>query len=163
MTKRLSRWGVGPAIGIPATAWIVGAALATRAWPGLFLLSWPPRAVLMTLAVILLALGFPLWLAGGFTVMRAYDRDQLRTSGVFALVRHPVYSSSIVFLLPAVALAFRSWPMLGAPLVAYIIFKRLIRREDEYLEQRFGQAYLDHRARVSELCPFAWLWKQLSR
>jgi protein-S-isoprenylcysteine O-methyltransferase Ste14 len=38
-------------------------------------------------------------------------------------------------------------------LVAYTIFKLLIHREDEYLERRFGQAYLDYRARVNEVVP----------
>ena len=144
---------------LPSAVCAVAAWYATRAWPEVCLLHWAPQAVLTTLAGILLALGAPLWLAGVITVMRAYHRDQLRTSGVFALVRHPVYSAWIVFLFPGIALLCRSWPMLVASLVAYAIFKRLIHREDEYLRRRFGQAYLDYRAQVNEVCPFPWFWK----
>jgi protein-S-isoprenylcysteine O-methyltransferase Ste14 len=75
------------------------------------------------------------------------------TAGVFAVVRHPVYSSAIVLSLPGIALLTRSWPLLLMPLVAYAVFKVLIHREDEYLERRFGQAYLDYRARVNEVVP----------
>jgi protein-S-isoprenylcysteine O-methyltransferase Ste14 len=99
-----------------------------------------------------------MWLAAVVTVMRAYNRDELVTSGVFALVRHPVYSSAIVFNLPALALLTRSWPLFLTPLVAYAVFKLSIHREDEYLERRFGQAYLDYRARVNEVIPIPRFW-----
>jgi len=77
----------------------------------------------------------------------------LVTSEVFGLFRHPVYSAWIVFNIPAIALLFRSWPLLLAPVVAYAVFKLSIRTEDEYLENRFGQEFLDYRARVNELIP----------
>jgi protein-S-isoprenylcysteine O-methyltransferase Ste14 len=107
---------------------------------------------------ILLALGVPMWLTGAISVMRAYNRDQLVTSGVFGLVRNPVYSAMIVLNLPGIALLTRSWPLFPMPLVAYTVFKLLIHREDEYLERRFGQAYLDYRARVNELIPVPRFW-----
>jgi protein-S-isoprenylcysteine O-methyltransferase Ste14 len=40
----------------------------------------------------------------------------------------------------------------------YAVFKLLIHREDEYLDRRFGQAYLDYRARVNEVIPLPRLW-----
>jgi protein-S-isoprenylcysteine O-methyltransferase Ste14 len=40
----------------------------------------------------------------------------------------------------------------------YTVFKLLIHREDEYLERRFGQAYLDYRARVNEVVPLPRFW-----
>jgi protein-S-isoprenylcysteine O-methyltransferase Ste14 len=92
-----------------------------------------------------------MWMTGVVTVMRAYNRDQLVTSGVFALVRHPVYGAWITLIFPGLALLTRSWPMFISPLIAYALFKRLIHREDEYLEKRFGQAYLDYRRRVNEV------------
>jgi protein-S-isoprenylcysteine O-methyltransferase Ste14 len=78
----------------------------------------------------------------------------LVTSGVFGIVRHPIYAAWIVFNLPGIALLCRSWPMLGAAVVAYAVFKLSIKREDDYLEQRFGQAYRDYRSRVNEIVPF---------
>jgi protein-S-isoprenylcysteine O-methyltransferase Ste14 len=131
---------------------------ATRTWPDVCLLRWPPYAVFATAGGILLALGVPMWLTGAISVMRAYNRDQLVTSGVFGLVRNPVYSAMIVLNLPGIALLTRSWPLFLMPLVAYTVFKRLIHREDEYLERRFGQAYLDYRARVNEVIPLPRFW-----
>jgi protein-S-isoprenylcysteine O-methyltransferase Ste14 len=92
--------------------------------------------------------------------MRAYNRDELVTSGIFAFVRHPIYSAWIVFLLPALALFTASWPFLLMPVVAYTVFKRLVHREDEYLLDRFGQSYRDYRARVSEILPIPRPWQR---
>ena len=61
---------------------------------------------------------------------------------------------------PGLALFNRSWPMLITPLIAYAIFRRLDHREDEYLEQRFGQAYLDYRRRVNEVIPIPRFWQK---
>jgi len=85
--------------------------------------------------------------------MRAYNRDELITSGAFGICRHPVYSAWILFNLPGLALLTASWPFLIMPLVANTVFKSLIGKEDDYLRERFGKPYLEYRARVNELFP----------
>ena len=159
MEKRLSRWGVGPRMLLSAVAYGLVAGAATYAWPDACLLRRPPHAVFATAGWILLAMGVTMWLTAVISVMRAYNRDELATSGVFAVVRHPVYSSAIVFNLPGIALLTRSWPLFLTPLVAYGVFKLLIHREDEYLGRRFGQAYLDYRDRVNEVIPVPRFWR----
>lgn len=152
MEKRMSRYGIGPRSFVPSLIFAVAAWTATSKWPGAFRLRWLP-AVVETVGMVLIAAGLLLWITGVITVMRAYNRDQLVTTGVFALVRHPVYAAWITLVFPGLALLLRSWPMLLTPLVAYAIFKSLIHREDEYLEQRFGQPYRDYRSRVNEVVP----------
>jgi protein-S-isoprenylcysteine O-methyltransferase Ste14 len=163
MEKALSRWGVGPMMFLSVVAYGVVAGAATHAWPDACLLRSPPYAVFATVGGILLVVGVPMWLTAAISVMRAYNRDQLVTSGVFAVVRHPLYAAVIVLDLPGLALLTRSWPLLLTPLVAYAVFKLLIHREDEYLERRFGQAYLDYRARVNEVIPLPRFWSRRKR
>ncbi len=149
--SRLSRFGVGPVIAVPTAAY-TAIALAAGHWrPNIFLFSALPAA--RAVGAILVALGGVLWIAGGIAVMLAYNRDELVTSGAFAVVRHPIYAAWISLILPGLALWLASWPMLLAPLIAWALFKRLIHREDEYLEKRFGQAYLNYRYRVNEVIP----------
>ena len=105
------------------------------------------------MAALLLAAGLPMLITGVRAAMHAYNRDELVTSGVFSLVRHPIYSAWIVLILPAVAVS-RSWPFLLMPVAAYLAFKLSIHREDEYLRERFGVEYLEYRSQVSELLPF---------
>ncbi len=150
--KRLSHFGIGPVIAVPSLAFTVAALLAGSRWPDLFIVAWLPQIVRAIGGVLMIA-GLGLWLAATPAVMRAYNRDRLVTSGAYALVRHPMYSGWITLVFPGFALVMRSWLMLLTPLIAYGIFKRLVRREDEYLERRYGQAYLDYRERVNEALP----------
>jgi protein-S-isoprenylcysteine O-methyltransferase Ste14 len=159
MGERLSRWGIGPRISLSAVAYGVAAGIVTYAFPAACLLAPLHHVAVVTFAVILIVLGVPMWLVGAVSAMRAYNHDQLVTSGIFSVVRHPIYSAWIVLLLPGLALLSRSWPLLLTPFVAYAVFKRLIHREDEYLARRFGQAYLDYRMRVGEILPIPRFWR----
>jgi len=38
-----------------------------------------------------------------------------------------------------------------------------IDREDRYLQQRFGEAYLEYRARVNELIPVPRFWRRSAK
>jgi protein-S-isoprenylcysteine O-methyltransferase Ste14 len=129
------------------------AVMAMRAWPEVLRMDWLDDRVRYGLSATLFGLGLPLWAAGGRTVMRAYNQDELMTTGPFALVRHPLYSSLIVLILPGLAILIQCLPLFGASLVGYAVFKSLIGREDDYLRERFGQAYEEYRARVNELLP----------
>jgi protein-S-isoprenylcysteine O-methyltransferase Ste14 len=159
VAQRMSRWGVGPKTLVPSMSYALAAWAATSAWPGVFRLRWLPDVV-VTAGAVLTAAGVAMWLVGAVAVMRAYNRDQLVTSGMFALVRHPVYAAWITLIFPGLALLTRSWPMWITPWIAYAIFRRLIHREDEYLEQRFGQAYRDYRRRVNEVLPIPRFWQR---
>jgi protein-S-isoprenylcysteine O-methyltransferase Ste14 len=55
--------------------------------------------------------------------------------------------------MPGLVLLDRARPLFLAPVVAYIVFKATIRRENEYLEKRFAEAYSRYKAEVNELFP----------
>lgn len=158
MKDRLSRWGIGPRIAVVALVYAVLARAAAYRWPDLCRLRFVPYVVIASAAVILLVIGVSMLVLAARSATREYNRDQLVTSGIFAVVRHPIYSAWIVLIVPGLALLSRSWPMLLTPVVAYAVFKLSIYREDEYLQQRFGDAYLDYRAPVNELIPIAGFW-----
>ena len=84
----------------------------------------------------------------------AYNLDKLATTGIFGIVRNPIYSAWIIFIIPGLVLLSRSWPLFFTPVVAYVIFKARIGRENEYLEQHFGDDYRTYKAQVNELVPF---------
>ena len=87
-------------------------------------------------------------------IINAFDEGRLLTKGVYAIVRHPMYSGIVLFFFSGVALVFRSWAMLTVPLVGYIVFKYLIQEEENYLEEKFGQEYLDYRSKANAFIPF---------
>ena len=58
-----------------------------------------------------------------------------------------------MFIIPGLVLMSRSWPLFLTPVVAYLVFKVRIRRENEYLERHFGEEYRKYKAQVNELVP----------
>jgi protein-S-isoprenylcysteine O-methyltransferase Ste14 len=159
MEGKMTHFGVGPKIFLPAIAYDVVAGIATHFWPDVFLIRSISGSILAGAGIVLLIFGVPMWAIAVWTIVRAFRRRELVTSGVYGLVRHPIYSAWIVFIFPGIALLCRSWPMLLASLVSYVIFKLLIKREERYLEEKFGQAYLDYRERVNEIIPFPYYWR----
>ena len=153
MGERLSRFGAGPTIASTAVICAVLAGIASYEYPLVCLVPALHHPVIEAFAWVLVAIGVVMWLAGAVTVMRAYNRDELVTSGVYTVVRHPMYAGWIVLILPGLTLLITAWPLLLAPLAAYAVFKQTIYREDEYLAKRFVRNYLDYRARVNEIVP----------
>lgn len=96
--------------------------------------------------------------AHAFTV--GFNKGELVTTGIFSVVRNPIYAAWILFILPGIMIFFQSWLMLATSLVTYIIFKAFIKEEEQYLEKTFGQAYLDYKSKVNGLFPFPKFRKQ---
>lgn len=154
----MTHFGVGPKILAPAIIYAIIAGIASKNLPDIFLVRSIPYTFFLVVGVILLIIGISMWLIAAWTVVRAFSRGELVTSGVYGLARHPLYSAWIVFIFPAIALLCRSWLMLFTSLVAYAIFKLLISREDKFLVEKFGKAYLDYRSRVNEIIPIPRFW-----
>jgi protein-S-isoprenylcysteine O-methyltransferase Ste14 len=70
-------------------------------------------------------------------------------------MRHPLYSSFILFVFPGLGFLFCSWLVLTTGLFAFILFKLFIGREDEYLEEKFGKQYREYAGSVRSLMPGA--------
>jgi len=124
-------------------------ALYTRLW------TWVP-------AVLLFAVG--LWLysqsgknfstkqLSGLPELDGHHEQQLATSGIRALVRHPFY---LAHLLEMLAWSMGSGLMVCYGLTAFAIITGglMIRMEDKELEQRFGEEYAAYRKRVPAVLP----------
>jgi len=147
-------WGVGPKIMFPTFGYMAVVGIATYLWPTIFLVHAVPYVFFLVVGLLLLAIGLPLLVVGFVSVRTAYKKEELATTGMFGVVRNPIYAARIVFIIPGLALLFRSWPMFFAPFLAYCLFTMLVGKEEKYLEDRFGQAYLDYKARVPELVPW---------
>jgi len=160
MAKKMPIWGVGPKIMVPTFAYLAVVGVATYVWPSLFLVRVVPYAFFLIPGVVLLAIGLPMLVVAVVSVKKAYKKDELATTGIFGVVRNPIYSAWIAFVIPGLVLLLRSWPMFIAPLLACGLFKMLVGKEEKYLEEHFRQAYLEYKARVPELVPWTGRKKQ---
>ncbi len=154
MPRKMTAWGVGPRLIVLSLPYVALAAILHFCFPAVFLVSRTFHPAFPIAGSVLIAGGIVLWASGGRVIHRAFNEGRLLTSGPYAIVRHPIYSGFIVFIVPGIALWLRSWLLLTVPVVAAILFVVLIRDEERYLEQKFGQAYKDYRSRVHTLVPF---------
>lgn len=153
MNETMPIWGVGPKIMVPTFGYLAVAGIATCLWPAVCLIRVVPYVFLVVPGVVLLATGVPMLVVAGLSVKAAYKKDELATTGIFGIVRNPIYCAWIVLNIPGLVLLLRSWPMFLAPLLAYCLFTMLVGREEEYLQERFGQSYTEYEARVPRLFP----------
>jgi protein-S-isoprenylcysteine O-methyltransferase Ste14 len=103
---------------------------------------------------VLLLLGLILWGAAVIQLLMGFSQGKLVTTGAYGVVRNPIYSSVIFFILPAVALFTLTWVYLVVSIFLYIGVMIFIGTEEKQLTKAFGIEYEDYMARVDRLVPF---------
>lgn len=104
-----------------------------------------------TIAIALVLPGFGLWATARLQLGNAFtaraEARTLITDGVYAHVRHPVYTGGLVVI--AGLFMFIGQPLLFIvlPLLGWNQRRRAL-REEIVLEDRFGDAYREYRART---------------
>src|ERR687898_1542674 len=72
----------------------------------------------------------------------------IATDGPYRLTRNPAYVGMGLVYIAIAVLAEALWVLLPLLLVLLVIDRGVIAREERYLERKFGQEYLDYKARV---------------
>lgn len=145
--------GVGLKIAVISVIYFIVSSLLTYLYPEFFTIRNVPYPIFVVIGVILLLLGLPMLIISGRAVTAGFKKGELVTTGIYSVVRNPVYAAWILFIAPGILVFSRSWLMLLTPIVAYISFKVFIREEYQYLRKHFGQIYLEYEAGVNELLP----------
>jgi protein-S-isoprenylcysteine O-methyltransferase Ste14 len=72
----------------------------------------------------------------------------LYTSGIFRISRNPIYLG-FLFAQMVVALKYNNlYMIISIPLIVYFLTVLVIKPEEDYLEQQFGNQYLDYKKKV---------------
>jgi protein-S-isoprenylcysteine O-methyltransferase Ste14 len=83
-----------------------------------------------------------------------YEDHELVTSGPYAIVRHPIYSSLLAILASTLFL-LTPWRWAVVSLVLFIVGTEIrVRTEDGLLASRFGERFFEYRKRVRAYVPF---------
>ncbi len=152
----MTRWGVGPRFAALSALYATAAASVQYSlFPGLRFVIISPAVNFWTGAA-LAAFGCGIYLVSAFTIDRYFCRGRLCTSGVYGLMRHPIYGAWISFIAPGIAIMTGSLVGLTVPLLMYLVFRRLIATEERYLEEKFGEVYHEYRHRVWAIFPRLW-------
>jgi protein-S-isoprenylcysteine O-methyltransferase Ste14 len=118
-------------------------------WPGLD--DWPARAVGLGLGIAGIALMILSILAlrrHGTTVLPDVGASALVTSGPYRRFRNPIYLADCLILLGVAELTKNIWFVVGAVVFSVLVTLLAIVPEERHLERRFGEAYLDYKAKT---------------
>lgn len=119
--------------------WIAGAPPVVR---------WLIGGALVLAAIALIAAAVLRFARAGTAVQTRAPSTALVTTGVYGVMRNPIYFGFFCLLTGIAMLAAWDWLVLLAFVFMSVIHWGVVRREERYLAAEFGDAYADYRARV---------------
>lgn len=109
------------------------------------LLSFPER---MVIGIVLMAGGVALIIPANLAFREAGTNAEpwkpsltIVTGGVFRWLRNPMYVGGIILLVGLAILLASDWMMVMTIITALILHFGVVKREERYLEAKFGDAY----------------------
>jgi protein-S-isoprenylcysteine O-methyltransferase Ste14 len=85
---------------------------------------------------------------------------ELVTTGPYSMMRNPLYFFSLLGVAGVGAQTGSVLATFAVTAVAYAVFDYTIRREEAFLQSRFGQVYRDYCASTPRLVPKVSLWRE---
>jgi protein-S-isoprenylcysteine O-methyltransferase Ste14 len=138
-----------------ALAAIVFGLLLDGLFPAYMLTVLLPFNERLPIGVVLIALGVALVVAANVSFRKAGTHPEpwkpstaLATHGIFRFVRNPMYVGGTVALIGLAILLASDWMIVTTIVMALILHFGVVKREERYLEARFGDAYRRYRDRV---------------
>ena len=103
---------------------------------------------LLGVGVFLMAKSFRTFRLSGTSQMVHKPTQVIVVNGPYRFSRNPMYIA-LTLIYTGISFSFNSlWPMLLLPIVLLVIHFGVIRREERYLEGKFGDEYLQYKAGV---------------
>lgn len=97
---------------------------------------------------IVAVLAFQAMRQAGTNVNPSQPTTAIVTDGPYRFTRNPIYLSLTLLYSSISLLANALWPILMLPIVLILIDRGVIAREERYLEDKFGEEYIQYKARV---------------
>jgi len=82
------------------------------------------------------------------TLVTIKPANSLQTTGIYSVSRNPMYINLLLLYTGMSFLIGNWWNLILLPLLILIVQEYVIKREEKYLERRFGQSYFDYKAKV---------------
>lgn len=79
--------------------------------------------------------------------------DELNTTGIYSIVRHPLYLGNFFMWLGVALLTVNSWFVIAFIFLYWVYYERIMYAEESFLIQKFGTVYLEWAKRTSAFIP----------
>ena len=99
-------------------------------------------------ALVLAFVCFARFVKAGTQVPTSRPSTAIVTTGPYRFSRNPIYLALTALYLGIIVMDSNLWGVLALVPVLYLMTTGVIQREEAYLEEKFGQEYLDYKASV---------------
>jgi protein-S-isoprenylcysteine O-methyltransferase Ste14 len=140
--------GVAPLIAIPTFIYLFITILASKSVEAKFTITANYYSFLAAVGIILIIVGILMVISCGRKLLNSFNSGLLMTDGLYWIFRNPMYAAYLLFVIPGICLLFNSWLVLTTVLINYILFSIFIKREHQYLEEKFGSEYEEYLEKV---------------
>jgi protein-S-isoprenylcysteine O-methyltransferase Ste14 len=103
----------------------------------------------------ILTVGFVPKNTSGRNTLRGQVADELNTTGIYSIVRHPLYIGNFFMWLGPILFLRSAWFSVVFGLIYWLYYERIMFAEEQFLRRKFGDAYDKWSEKVSSVIPFS--------
>lgn len=107
----------------------------------------------------ILTVGFTPKNTSGRNTDQGQVADELNTSGIYSIVRHPLYVGNFFMWLGPVLFLKSFWFTIVFCLVYWLYYERIMFAEEQFLRRKFGEAYDRWSETVKAFIPYRFTYK----
>ena len=148
MNKKMNVLGAAPYIAIPTFLYLGLAIVITYLSGEVFKITSDNYSAIAVIGTAMILIGALMVGYCGRKVLKSFSGGKLMTDGLYKIFRNPMYAAYLLFIIPGIALLFNSWLALTTVILNYILLSFLIKREYQYLHDKFGKEYEDYLDKV---------------
>jgi len=119
---------------------------ANLIWPSAFHMGFGSAG--LAVGIVVLAVGVPFWLTSVVQILINVPRKRLITTGPFAVMLHPLYTTVALLVIPGCGLLLDTWVGFAIGAVLYISSRIFSPREEKLLAEEFADRFASYRAKV---------------
>lgn len=153
MNSKITRWGVGPKFLFFSVAYFLIVVIIHYAFLPELKFTVFHRLINIISGIVFIVTGFILFIIPAFIIDKYFEKGELATKGVYSIMRHPIYGSWIVFIIPGIVLLHGSVIGISVPVFMYFVFRVVIKKEEDYLLNKFGNDFIKYKKNVNAIFP----------
>lgn len=139
--------GSGDRIMLFTLPFVVAGVILNMVFPSLFDVGEPSNA-LRAISIAVLIVGVTIWLWSAVLILRKVPRGELITTGPFRLMKHPIYTSVALLVLPWIGFLFGTWLWALVGVALYVGSRIFAPAEEAELAETFGDRWDAYRDSV---------------
>jgi protein-S-isoprenylcysteine O-methyltransferase Ste14 len=139
--------GSGDKIGLFTLPFLLLGVILNRKKPSFFSVGGPP-IVVKVIALLMLLPGVTMWIWSVRLIVTNVPQNKLITTGPYALVKHPLYTSVALLVLPSIGLLLNTWLGGVIGIILYTGSRLFAPEEEALLSKTFGPTWEEYRKQV---------------